>query len=194
MEKNLEERVSELEKLVRGILQEKVVAATKGLKTGNVFQLAGINWKILEVSDKGYHCHAVDNWKKLQFDPNSNRWESSSLRKNLDKLADEIEKEIGMKLVAFEKSMLSLDGQTEYGTCEDRVSLLTVDEYRKYRPMIPNTEDYWWWLLTPWSTPCNDYKTSVTVVAPAGYVDYDCCSCNDGVRPFCIFPSVIFES
>ena len=194
MEKNLEERVSELEKLVKSLLQEKVVEVAKGLKVNDIFQLAGINWKILEITDKGYHCHAVDNWKKLQFDPKSNHWEKASLRKNLDELANEIEKEIGIKLVPFERNMLSLDGQTEYGACEDRVSLLTVDEYRKYRSMLPNTDDYWWWLLTPWSTPCNDYKTSVAVVSPAGRIDYDCCSRNYGVRPFCIFPSVIFES
>ena len=102
MEKNLEERVSELEKLVKSLLQEKVVAVAKGLKVNDVFRLAGINWKILEISDKGYHCHAVDNWKKLQFDPKSNHWEKASLRKTLDELANEIEKEIGMKLVPFE--------------------------------------------------------------------------------------------
>ena len=194
MEKNLEERVSELEKLVKSLLQLKAAPAIKRLKVGDVFQLARISWKIIEVSDKGYHCHAVDNWKKLQFDPQSNHWEKASLRKDLDELADEIEKEIGMKLVPFERNMLSLDGQTEYGACEDRVSLLTVDEYRKYRSMLPNTDDYWWWLLTPWSTPCNDYKTSVTVVSPAGDFDYRDCYDGRGVRPFCIFPSVIFES
>lgn len=194
MEKNLEERVSELEKLVKNLLQEKVVAVYKGLKVNDVFQLAGINWKILEISDEGYHCHAVDNWKKLQFDPNRNHWEKASLRKTLGELANEIEQELGMKLVPFERNMLSLDGQTEYGTCEDRVSLLTVDEYRKYRSMFPNTEDYWWWLLTPWSTPCNYYKASVTVVAPLGCIFNNLCNDCNGVRPFCIFPSVIFES
>ena len=105
-----------------------------------------------------------------------------------------IESEIGAgNLIGFERNLLSLDGQTEYGTCDDKVSLLTVDEYRKYRKLIPNTDD-WFWLISPWSTPCNGFKNSVTVVAPTGDViggDYDFSS---GVRPFCIFSSAIFES
>lgn len=103
--------------------------------------------------------------------------------------------EIGLEnIVPFERNLLSLDGQTEYGKCEDKVSLLTVDEYRKYRSLIPNTKDYWWWLVSPWSTPCNDYKRTVTVVSSAGNISDDGCSNNCGVRPVCIFLSSIFES
>lgn len=105
-----------------------------------------------------------------------------------------IESEIGAgNLIEFERNLLSLDGQTEYGICDDKVSLLTVDEYRKYRKLIPNTDE-WFWLISPWSTPCNGLKNSVTVVAPAGLIDCDFCDGSCGVRPFCIFSSAIFES
>ena len=109
----------------------------------------------------------------------------------LEKLSDSVGKE---NIISFERDLFSLDGQVEYGTCEDKVSLLTVDEYRKYRSMIPNTDDGWWWLITPWSTPCNDYERSVTVVSPFGHIyDFNCLN-YVGVRPFCIFSSSIFES
>ena len=75
----------------------------------------------------------------------------------------------------------------------DKVSLLTVDEYRKYRKYLPNT-DKWWWLCTPWSTKCNGYEYIVAVVAPSGNVCNDGCNCSRGVRPVCIFPFSIFES
>ena len=105
-----------------------------------------------------------------------------------------IESEIGAgNLIGFERNLLSLDGQTEYGTCDDKVSLLTVDEYRKYRKLIPNTDD-WFWLISPWSTPCNGFKNSGAVVAPAGNFYSRDCYFSYGVRPFCIFSSAIFES
>lgn len=59
--------------------------------------------------------------------------------------------------------------------------------------LIPNTDE-WWWLITPWSTPCNNYKSTVAVVSPSGYFDFNFCGNCYGVRPVCIFSSSIFES
>ena len=104
-----------------------------------------------------------------------------------------IEDELGEDaVIGFDRDLLSLDGQTEYGHCEDKISLLTVDEYRKYRKLLPNMPK-WWWLITPWSTPVNDYNSTLTVVSPSG--DFYCRDYNDcgGVRPVCIFSSSIFE-
>ena len=106
---------------------------------------------------------------------------------------NKIEEAIGVELVEYKRDLLSLDGQTEYGECMDKVSLLNVDEYRKYRKILPNT-DKWWWLCSPWSTPCNGYEASVTVVSPAGLICNDHCRISRGVRPVCIFPLSIFES
>jgi hypothetical protein len=124
---------------------------------------------------------------------NNNDWRKSSIRKFLNgEFLDELEKSLG-ELTSFERNLLSMDGQTEYGTCMDKVSLLTVDEYRKYRKHLPNTGE-WWLLITPDSTPCNNDDWYVTVVAPSGdfYFNYYCS--NYGVRPVCIFPFSIFES
>ena len=131
-----------------------------------------------------------------QFDKNSSDWKKSSLREYLngeflEKLSDVVGKE---NIISFERDLISLDGQTEYGSCEDKVSLLTVDEYRKYRSIIPNTGNSWWWIITPWSTPCNDYERSVAVVSPFGDFGSRNCDNGFGVRPFCIFSSSIFES
>lgn len=169
----------------------------KDINVGDTFLLAGLTWKILEISDMGYHCQTVERYgSNRKFDENSSNWATSKLRAELHReLLKNIEAEIGKEnIIPFERNLLSLDGQTEYGRCEDMVSLLTVDEYRKYRSMLPNTDDYWWWLITPWSTHCNDYKTSIVVVSPRGRVNWRDCDNYYGVRPFCIFSSSIFES
>ncbi|MFR7893381.1 MAG: hypothetical protein ACLU38_04180 [Dysosmobacter sp.] len=43
------------------------------------------------------------------------------------------------------------DGLKDYGTCTVTIFLLTVDQYRRNRDVIPNADD-WWWLSTAFST------------------------------------------
>ncbi len=195
MGKSLVDRIEALEKKVDDLTREKQTKIRKSLGIGDVFQLAGLTWKILDITEQGYMCHAVEPWKNDQFDSSSNNWAESKLRRELYELADTIANEVGVdNIVPFGRNLISLDGQTEYGTCTDSVSLLTVDEYRKYRSLLPNTDDYWWWLLTPWSTACNDDKKCNTVVSPSGIIYDGLCFIDNGVRPFCILSSAIFES
>lgn len=161
---------------------------------GDKICIAGIMWTILDVTEKGYMCLADRLEDSMEFGSN-NDWKESRIRKYLNgEFLKKLEKEIGAEnIIEFERDLLSMDGQTEYGSCTDKVSLLNVDEYRKYRKHIPNT-GYWWWLLTADSTACNGDKIWVRVVSPRGNVFgnyyYDC----NGVRPVCIFSSSIFES
>ena len=184
----------EMEELRSGQKVECNKRFSKCLTIGDTFELAEVNWKIIDITSDGYVCLA-DSIGNMEFDSKNNDWRTSNLRKYLnEEFLKKIELEIGVgNLIEFERNLLSLDGQTEYGTCDDKVSLLTVDEYRKYRKLIPNTGD-WFWLISPWSTPCNDFKNSVAVVAPSGSVCDGSCYYGYGVRPFCIFSSAIFES
>ena len=133
--------------------------------------------------------------KERTFDSDSNNWILSKLRNELNtRFLKKITDEFGENaVIEFDRDLLSLDGQTEYGHCKDKISILTVDEYRKYRKFLPNM-DKWWWLLTPWSTPANGYSTTITVVAPSGNVSNNYYNSVIGVRPVCIFSSSIFES
>ena len=189
-ENDIAELISRIETLEKKLC---VTHIQKELKIGDEFELADVNWKILDITDAGYMCIG-DSFGNKIFDKNSNNWNKSSLRAYLNgEFYEKISKEIGKgNIVSFKRDLLSLDGQTEYGENDDAVSSLTVDEYRKYRKLIPNTDD-WWWLITPWSTHCNDCDIYTTVVSPSGYIGYVNCS-GDGVRPVCIFSSSIFES
>lgn len=163
---------------------------------GDTFELACAKWKVLDISEKGYLCLADKLENEMQFDTENNNWITSRLREYLNtEYIEKISAEIGEdNIIPFKRDLISLDGQTEYGECEDKVSLLTVDEYRKYRNLVPNTEDYWWWLISPWSTICNGWEYGTTVVAPSGNINVNDCNNFIGVRPFCIFSSTIFES
>lgn len=194
--RGLQEQINDLRNEIAVLkTTSKSINLPEGLGIGDTFELVDTTWKILDITGVGYICLA-DSIKDMEFDSDSNNWENSDLRGYLNGVFfEKMATEIGSKnIISFERNLLSLDGQTEYGKCEDKVSLLTVDEYRKYRSLIPNTEDYWWWLVSPWSTPCNDYERAVAVVSPAGNFNYFSCFSNRGVRPVCIFSSSIFES
>lgn len=195
MAKSLEQRVEELEKLVKELCEKSVVRISKKLGIGDIFEVAGLKWIILDITDKGYICLADRLENDMKFDTSCNDWKESCLRKYLNEdFYGELSGVVGAdNIIPFERDLLSLDGQTEYGTCEDKVSLLTVDEYRKYRKLIPNT-GYFWWTITPDSTKCNDDAEWVRVVSSSGYVYDWFFNYDGGVRPFCIFSSSIFES
>ena len=195
MVKTLEQRVRELELIVKNLMQKSDWTIPVGLQVGDTFELTGLTWKIIEITENGYACLADKLEKSMEFDSSCNNWQESDLRNYLNtEFYKQLVEVVGEEnIIPFERDLLSLDGQTEYGSCEDKVSLLTVDEYRKHRALIPNA-DYWWWTITPDSTKCNNDTTWVSVVSSSGnfyYVDYYDFS---GVRPFCIFSSAIFES
>lgn len=192
----LQEQINDLRNEIAVLkATSKSINLLEGLGIGDTFKLVDTTWKILDITSAGYICLA-DSIEERQFDSDSNNWKNSNLRDYLnEEFLEKIAAEIGLEnIVPFERDLLSLDGQTEYGKCEDKFSLLTVDEYRKYRSLIPNTKDYWWWLISPWSTPCNDYKRTVAVVSSAGDFNDGDCYGYGGVRPVCIFSSSIFES
>lgn len=196
MSKNLEQRVAELEKEGAVLKSEKIKSLLKGLKLGDTFELGEIEWRILDITNNGYVCQTTECWKEsVQFDSDCNNWKSSTLRNLLNtEFYNMVAAEIGAdNIIEFERDLLSLDGQTEYGKCKDKVSIISVDEYRKYRNMIPNNDKYFW-TLTPHSTSCNDDSICLTVVSPSGYIDIISYNNGLGVRPLCIFSSAIFES
>ena len=195
MKKNLKYFEDELSRLSKEFAEFKKKHIGKP-EIGKAIELADMEWLILDKTEKGYFAilNGFDG-KERTFDSDSNNWISSKPRNELNtrflkKITDEFGKDA---VIEFDRDLLSLDGQTEYGHCKDKISILTVDEYRKYRKFLPNM-DKWWWLLTPWSTPANGYSTTITVVSPSGNVNYYNYNYDNGVRPVCIFSSSIFES
>jgi len=194
----LQQRVSKIEKALDGVkemLSEIKKEEKEPIKRGDTVKVAGKEWLVLEIEDNKIHCLLKNFDKTMRFDSDSNNYAVSQIRKYLTDDFYKIIKNIGEdKIYPITTDLLSLDGQKEYDSLTgDKVSLLTVDQYRKNRDILPNM-DKWWWLATPWSTECNDYTTSVCCVSGFGIVDYNYCISGCAVRPFCIFDSSIFES
>lgn len=164
------------------------------MKNGATVEINGCKWTVLDQTENGFLCicgKIVDR----QFGRKTNNYANSDIRKYLNsEFLEELEVAVGKEnIIPFERDLISLCGLKEYGTCEDKVSLISVDEYRKYREFLPRTGK-WWWTLTPDSTAGNGDEVWVTVVSPSGNIDFYECNYYCGVRPVCIFSPSIFES
>lgn len=197
MKRTIEEHLKIVESENETIKREITGKKFFGKRIGDTFDLIGVQWKVLDITGDGYVCMAMNSVLEGEaFDASGNNWENSKLRSKLhEKILPKIKNEVGNEaVIKFKRDLISLDGLTEYGDCMDEISLISVDEYRKYRKLIPNSGRGWWWTITPWSTAGNNDKVWVSVVSPTGRVRdrnyYD----GIGVRPFCIFSSKLFES
>ena len=174
----------------------------KALKTaarGTVFPYAGEKWVVLEHDPAGRTlCLRLDLIPNKPFDENNcNNFATSSSKEwmngpYLDNLIDAVK---GPN--AFLQTELDLtadDGLKDYGTCTVTIFLLTVDQYRRNRDVIPNADD-WWWLSTAFSTKSNGYESLARLVYADGalywvlaYYGYY------GLRPACYLDSDLLIS
>ena len=151
-------------------------------KVGTIVEAAGMKWIILDKLPEGYFALSAESIGNKRFG-NNNDWRDSKLREYLNsEFAEKIEKEIETALPEFERNLLSLDGQIEYDTCMNKVSLITIDEYRKYRQYIPNA-GYYWWTCTSDSTKSNGDGYWLAVVSPSGNINNNSYNNDNGVRP-----------
>lgn len=172
--------------------------ALKNATRGTAFDYAGQSWILLENDDGRALCLSKDIIETRAFDEgNCNNFAVASSNKYLngpylDNLADACN---GAN--AFLESELDLttdDGLKDYGTCTVTIFLLTVDQYRRNRDVIPNADD-WWWLSTAFSTKSNGYESLARFVFSDGtlgrglaYYGYG------GLRPACYLDSDLLIS
>ncbi len=164
-------------------------------KVGSFIKYAGLEWVVLEHRKKGTLILAKHRLYNRAFDSsNHNDWEASSLRAELNNfntggycVADERTGNIKKSdLVEFERDLLTDDGMTDYGKCKDYISLITCEEYRKFRKLIPNADD-WWWTATADSLA---YNSLVRIVGSSGTLNFNsACYGVLGVRPLCLLKS-----
>ena len=149
------------------------------VKQGETFSIGGIEWVKLDNIGSCALCISRDIILYDIFDKKSNNWETSYLR-NSEALKI-VEKKIGRdNLVPIERDLTTDDGMKLYGKCEDVISLLTCDEYRKYRDIIPECKS-WQWTITADSLK---YRLNVRNVESNGTLSYAYAPTSKcGIRP-----------
>lgn len=167
------------------------------LKPKDKFIIGDNTFIVLEHTARGTLVLSKDFVYTLEFGDCSD-WTSSQIREKLNnEYKSKISNLIGeQNILSMDRDLTSLDGLDDYGTCTDKVSLLTVAEYAKYHKIIGLKINYpdWWWLITPASTPSNDYSRYVCCVNSFGVLSWHDCDYSCGVRPFLNLESSILVS
>ncbi len=156
------------------------------LNVGEHFIYNGIEFICLDIIDGNYFAMTAKPWDELPFDTgNKNDWRTSSLRRVLN--SDFLDLLDRKHLVKQTSDLIADNGDKKYGTSEDYVTILSCDQYRKYRDLVPLFEE-WMWTLTPWTCDTG-IAYSVRGVNTAGNVNYYDTSSSNGVAPACVFSS-----
>lgn len=173
-EKIGQEVVDLLEKWVR---TQKITL--KDTNPGDIVSIAGNPYTVL---DKDFQGGVFLFSKNILFEEafdkyNCNNWATSSLRKHLNgDFLEELKEKIGAgNILEFERDLTSDDGLKDYGTCKDKVSLITCNEYRRYRTVSKDDiglKDKWWWTATPYSTPYSSHSYNVRNTNTDGSLSY----------------------
>lgn len=159
---------------------------------GETFTAFGEEFVVLDHVDGGVLSLRKSIWKDAPFDTDAKNDLSGA---SILRLLNSEYKGLLVKNGATDGDFLPLtidlkatDGTRAYGyVTGSNVGLLTLEQYGKYKDIIPQT-DGWWWLATPWSTrwlrsPDTGVSTYAwSVYSDAYYTNYGC-SNSYGVRP-----------
>lgn len=163
----------------------------QNLHAGDHFNFKGLEWVVLDPDKEGgvLAITAEQFYRSEAFSDKCfagcNDWRKSTLRNKLRK--DLLPHLDSNNLIYHTVDLVADNGDKLYGVVDEQIFLLTCDEYRKYRDVIPQY-DHWMWTCTPWITTSTGSAVSVRRVNSGGslsnnYAD----SGNGGVAPACIF-------
>lgn len=172
--------------------------ALKNAARGTAFDYAGQSWILLENDDGRALCLSKDIIETRAFDEgNCNNFAVASSKEYLngaylDNLLEDVNGPNAF--LTTELDLTADDGLKDYGTCNVTIFLLTVDQYRRNRDVIPNADD-WWWLSTAVSTASNGYEHNARFVNTDGTLDRNNAYYGyGGLRPACYLDSDLLIS
>lgn len=161
------------------------------LRPGEEFVYNGIRFICLDIIDGNYLAITAECWCEKRFNEEykdgCNNWEKSTLRRFLNEDVLVEEHFNTEHLIKQTSDLIADNGDKAYGICEDYITLLTCDQYRKYRDYVPLFEECMW-TLTPWRCDTGS-ADSVRDVYPTGAFNRLNAYCSNGLAPVCLFNS-----
>ena len=169
---------------------------SKVIDNGATFEVAGIEFIKLPYADGMVAAVARNILFRSTFGENNNLTTSNVLKTLQTEILPSIIKAVGEENVCeFETDLTTLDGLKPYPALKSKISLPTLDFYRRNVEVFDKYKvNSWSWLATPESSEEHSNSISTLCVSPVGNLLYINYGNNIGVRPFLIFKSSIFES
>ena len=134
------------------------------VKPGERFTLDGVEFVRLE-EDRGAAFVVTSDvvLKEVPFDSKRETERNNFVGSEIEAaMLEWLDGHPGIEEAVVERpiDLTSMDGMTDYGKPLVTVRLLTIDEYRRYRSLIPLTSEPYW-IATPWTTEGSPYSVSI---------------------------------
>ena len=161
------------------------------VKPGEVVKIGEREYIVLEHDNNKTFVITKEFVTKMEFGASCD-YKTSDVRKYVtEPFYEELCDIVGKKNIYLHKvDLMCDDGSNKNDYVEDFVSVLTAEEYRRYRELIPAYGE-WWWTATAVSVLNKYYSRYIRCVNSNGVVNWDDCSCAGGVCPFCILDSSV---
>lgn len=168
---------------------------------GETFTVFGEEFVVLDHVDGGVLSIRKGIWKKAVFDRSGNsNLSEADIRQVLSEYG-ELLKARGAKAGDLHSQRVDLkatDGTRVYGYLDCTVALLTLEQYGKYKEIIPKVDGAWWLATPVWTrwlrSPYTLSTSSVWYVYSYGDYDRWGASLSLGVRPVLNFSSCLLVS
>lgn len=158
---------------------------------GSVVKIGNREYIILDHSKDTTAVITKDFTKKMEFGQ-SGDYLTSDVRKYCNgEFYNELVAVVGAEnIVKYTVKLVADDGTGKGKTCCDNVSIITTENYRRYREFLKAYGDLWW-TATRDTYDDEDFARDIYCVRPNGVLDWYGCDHCGGVRPFCILNSSV---
>ena len=163
-------------------------------KPGSVVKLGNREYIVLGHGTETTAIIAKDFVKEMRFGDTGD-YATSNVREYCNgEFLNELAAVVGMEnIVEHTVNLVADDGTGKGKNCKDKVSILTTENYRRYREFLKAYGD-WWWTATRVTYDDEDYARHVCIVRSDGILGWGGCDLCCGVRPFCILNSSVLIS
>lgn len=159
---------------------------------GSIVRIGNREYIVLDHSKDTTAVITKDFTKKMKFGQ-SGDYLTSDVRKYCNgEFYNELVSAVGAEnIVRHIVKLVADDGTGKSHICGDKVSIITTENYRRYREFLRAYGD-WWWTATRVTYDDEDYARSVCCVNSVGFLSWNGCGYCLEVRPFCILKSSVF--
>ena len=172
----------------KSVMNKNDSAVLGSVECGSTILIGDRGYIVLEQTGDTTAVITKDFWKDMEFGDSGNYAESAVRNALNTEFYNEVSSEIGDEnIITHEVDTTRYRNDGIHSSCRDKVSLLTVDLYRRYRKFLP-AYGSWWWTATPYST---EFPRGVCYVSDGGALVWRNCRCSRGVRPFLILDSSV---
>lgn len=158
---------------------------------GSVVKIGNREYIVLDHSKNTTAVITKNFAQKMKFGE-SGSYLTSDVRKYCNgEFYNELVAAVGAEnIVKHTVKLVADDGTGKGKTCCDNVSIITTENYRRYREFLKVYGD-WWWTATRVAYNYENYTRSVCYVFSYGILSWGDCDYCIGVRPFCILKSSV---